>query len=201
VQLYRIAAATCGTFMLVLSGCSSHQQHGQGVPSASVNPETTTSLPPISNPLDVDKLQADPCKGLTAEQLAPYMGNIRRSSVSQHDNGPSCDWIAEDGHMANIYMNIYPKLAGVGGLYGSGALFPYFQRVAPVAGYPAVHSALSADGPQAGECETTVAVSDHGVFGVRASATEPSYPHYRDACVVTDALAAAAIGNLKNGGS
>ncbi|GDY29194.1 hypothetical protein GTS_08270 [Gandjariella thermophila] len=128
------------------------------------------------------------------------MGKIRKLERTDTEVGPACNWDPDDGNLASAALHTFPKLTGVNGLYNSGSSFPYFERAGLVGGYPAVHSAQGFNGPQSGDCETTVAVSDHGIFGVYVTASQPSYAHYRDMCTVSDALVVAAIENLKRAG-
>jgi hypothetical protein len=200
VRLARFIAVACGIAVLAVAGCSSKIKPGQASPAPSSVPAPTSSVPAIVNPLDTNKLQADPCSGLTAAQLAPYMGPIRTVERADADNGPGCNWFQEDGHLAGASMHVYPKLAGVNGLYDSGSFFPYFERAGLVGGYPATHSAQGTGPQTSGDCETTVAVAEHGIFGVYVTASNPAYAHYKDMCTVSDALVVAAIDNLKKAG-
>lgn len=200
MRLARLVTAACGIVVLTLAGCSSKPPPGQAPPTSSLVTEPSSSVPAITSPLNANNLQSDPCGGLSSAQLASYMGQIRKVERNDLENGPGCNWYPEDGNQADVSLNFFSKLVGVNGLYASGSLFPYFERAGLVGGYPAVHEAQGAKGPQAGECETIVAVSDHGIFGIYVTASQSSYAYYKDMCAASDALAVAAIENLKKVG-
>lgn len=153
----------------------------------------------MANPLNISKIESDPCGGLTSAQLAPYQGDVRNTKKSESNNGPICSFNPTDTHNPSVHLNVFPRLGGVSGLYDTGANFPFFERAGMVGGYPATHMAQGKNGPREGECETDVAASDMAVFGVYVQTTAKSWAHYGDTCTVSDQLVVAVINNLKSG--
>ncbi|HWE89539.1 MAG TPA: DUF3558 family protein, partial [Pseudonocardiaceae bacterium] len=150
-------------------------------------------------PLDVAKVTNDPCSGLTAAQLAPYMGTLQRSTKSQYNNGTGCLFEPADGHQAGIGVLVCPSNSGPGTLTQSG--FPWQEPAGDIAGYPAEHQSQGgASGPATGDCQTMVAVSNQASLAVYIDDSEPDYKYYTDACTAADKLAAELIANIKGGG-
>jgi hypothetical protein len=206
VRRTRLIALICGTAALVIAGCSSAPEP---VPAASTQPSEgdqsnagqtsiTPSVLPVANPLDVSEVEADPCSGLTPAQLEPYMGAIRNSTKNVTRNGTVCSFHPVDLNRQSIGFLVFPDIGGPAGVLRG--TFPFKQQVGAIGGYPAVHQAQAPDGPQRGECETVVAVSDKAAIAVYPKSITESDPHYRNMCVVSDKLAEVAIVNLKSGG-
>lgn len=202
----RLIVGLCGVTMLTLAGCSSGSEAGPATSTQSPDggqsnvgpPSTTPSLPSVENALDVSKLAADPCSGLTATQLEPYAGAIRGSRKSDRRNGPICSLFSVDGNRIGVAIFVFPDIGGPAGI--KNGIFPYKKDAGFIADYPAVHQAQDDNGPQDGECETLVAVSDRAAIAVYLTSTNKSDPYFSNMCAASDKLAELAIANLKAGG-
>jgi Protein of unknown function (DUF3558) len=192
--------ARCGAIMLLaVAGCSSEAVSGDPVSQPSLG--TVTSVPSVMDPLSVEKIQNDMCSGLTTEQLAPYLGPIRKQEPDKDVAGtPLCGWYPSDGSMADATLYADSTAHGVADLNERKLGDNFFEKIPPVAGYPAVRRSARPDGPQRGDCTTIVAVSDRATIAVFATAVTNSYQYYMSMCTVSDKLAEAAVGNLKAGG-
>jgi hypothetical protein len=147
----------------------------------------------------VAKVTNDPCSGLTAAQLAPYMGTLQRSTKSQYNNGTGCLFEPVDGNQPSFSVLAYPSNSGPGTL--TQASFPWQESAGNIAGYPAEHQSQGgASGPVTGDCQTMVAVSDQASVAVYMDDANPNYQYNKTACVPTDKLAAELIANIKGGG-
>jgi hypothetical protein len=194
--------ATCGVVMVfVVAGCSSGTTSGEPtsrLPSSVTG--TATNAPSVANPLSIETVQNDICSGLAPAQLAPYLGAIRKQEPSKDSKGPICLWFPNDGHMASVTLYADPKAGGVADLYERKLGDNFFEKGGPVAGYPAVRRSASPDGPQRGDCMTTVAVADRATIAIFARTVGKDYQYYTSMCTVSDKLAEAAVENLKAGG-
>jgi Protein of unknown function (DUF3558) len=184
-----------GIAALVLVGCSNPQS---GTPSPSTTTTTTSSsAPAIANPLDTTNLQKNLCGGLTAAQLAPYVGTVSNTNVANDAKSKSCQWFPSDTNQATIALSVYPNLT-VSDMYATGANFPFSKKLDPMQGYPTQDT--SQGNPPYGECSTAIAVSDHVVVEVESQAASHNYQYYNNMCVVSEALAPILINNIKASG-
>ncbi|GAA0610865.1 hypothetical protein GCM10010174_30310 [Kutzneria viridogrisea] len=154
----------------------------------------------MANPLDISKISQDPCTALTAAQLAPYMGDVRKKNNVSENKTISCINHPVDGHKPSISVTFFPDQGGPSGMENGAASFPFNKKVDQIAGYPAYHVSQGSNGPQTGDCQSEAAVSDKAFVTVYAQGSSKDYEHYTDMCTVSDALLTALIGNIKNGG-
>ena len=193
-----ISAAACGIFVLA-AGCGSQNPSGSG--STTTTAPTTSSSPSVPNPLSLAALTSNPCNGLSATQLAPYLGTVRKADPSPADgsDGPSCDYFPADLNEATISISTLPSFGGPANLGQAGV--EWSERTVDISGYPAEHVSLGGPtGPQNGECGTVVVVSDQAAFEVHVQTSDSSYRYYSNLCTVSDALAPDVITYLKSGG-
>lgn len=185
-----------GVAALALTGCS----NTGGTPGPTTGATTTTTAKSnadtVSNPLDTTKLQQDLCSGLTPAQVAPYMGQVGKSSPNKSDSSTACTLFPQDGHQANVSITVYPNMTPTA-MIASGANFPYSKKLAPIQGYPAQDTSQN-DSPSA-DCSTNVSVADHVVVAIEAQSIE-GYQYYSNMCAVSEALVAMLLNNIKASG-
>jgi hypothetical protein len=85
-------------------------------------------------------------------------------------------------------------------LYESASTLPWRQKISPIAGYPAIDAA-QAPNSQQGDCATNVAVNQTQSLHIEFTQVYSSAQNYTTPCVVTEALMAELIQNVKSGGS
>jgi hypothetical protein len=83
-------------------------------------------------------------------------------------------------------------------LYGTTSNYPWRQKISPIAGYPSV-DASEAPTSQQGDCTTDVAVNATQGLHIQFTASDQSDPNYAKPCVVSEALMAELIQNIKSG--
>ena len=199
MRLIQLASVVgCGLVFLV-AGC------GSGTPSGATSTTTTPAPTSISasvpNSLSLAKLNSNPCDALTATELQPYIGALRKSQSDPGEgaNGPGCDYFPIDGNQATIGVTALPNFGGPANLGQPG--LEWSQKIGDVAGYPAEHaSAAGPKGPQGGDCATVVVISDQAAVHIYVQAAEPDYKYYTNACAPANALAPDVIAFLKSGG-
>ncbi len=193
------AAALAGSLLLAgLAGCNSGTTTSPAASTA--DPATsTTPKPEITNPLNTNAFAANTCAGLTDAQVAPYLGGLRNKTPEESSNGPLCALLPE---------NISGPTVGVGVsnlatptqelLYESLQNFPWSRKISPIAGYPAVDASTAYSSTQ-GDCGTDVAINAKQSLHLQFTDTSTSDPYYTKPCVVTEALMADLIQNIKSG--
>jgi hypothetical protein len=198
--VFRIVTIVCAVVFLA-AGCGS----GTPEPPASTgnapsSPTSTSSAPAIPDPLDVTKLFNDPCSAFTTAQLAPYAGAIGGTSGKQDDGSGdvNCGWNPTDTSQPAIGVVVYPDLGGQQNL--DAGSFPWHERTADIAGYPAEHESLLVGGPSTGSCWSVIAVSDKAAIGVTFNTTTTTQQYYANPCQPTDALLTQLIASIKAGG-
>lgn len=197
MRLRQLTAILCGIAALTLTGCSSPQTSTPDISPAPSTTATNSSAPAVANPLDIKKLQADPCGALTTAQLASYMGAVEGSEKKADSKVITCTWKPSDIYKPYISLSIYPSFDS-NDMYETGNNLPFHQKISPIKGYPALNQSLGSD--TIGTCQTDVAVADPGVAEVHAVDSTATYQYYNNMCVVSDALVQALIGNLKTEG-
>ena len=180
---------------LLLGGCSTSNP-GTADSTTTAPARATSSVAAVANPLDVAKIQKDPCGALSAAQLAPFMGEIRNATPDLTNGDFTCNWDPSDVNKLSVSVNVYPTIGGPAGVYSAKTGYNYFEKIDSISGYPAVHAATGTNAPRNGLCRTIVAVSDKAAFDVFAQNSTSSDPHYATMCTVTDQLVQQVITNL-----
>ncbi|HEY4460277.1 MAG TPA: DUF3558 domain-containing protein [Pseudonocardiaceae bacterium] len=202
VRFKFIAAVIAGGVVLTgLAGCNS----GPTVGSSSSNPvppTSTTSTAPntqIANPLDASKYAANTCSGLTDAQVAPYMGQVDSRQSQQDSTGPVCAIVPADtmrASMSSGLLNIQTPTQDA--IYDGAELFPFRQKISPIAGYPAIDESTEKTSQQ-GTCATVVVVNDKQAVRVQFSASANSDPNYAKPCTASETLVGQLIQNIQAG--
>lgn len=183
-----------GVAALALAGCTPNTTGGTATTANSAT--TTSSAPAIANPLDTTKLQQNLCGGLTPQQLAPYLGTVRKTNTDNEAKYTSCQLLPADNSLATIAISIFPNFT-VSDMLATASSYPYSKNLAPVQGYPA--QSTSQGNPPKGECATSVAVADHVVVSIEAQVSSGNQ-YYDNTCAASELLAPVLVGNLKASG-
>ncbi len=183
-----------GVAALALAGCNNNPGGTAGPTTGATTTTATSSADTVSNPLDTTKLQQNLCAGLTPAQLAPYMGQVERTSPASKPDNSGCDIFPTDVNMASVSINFYPKL-GPSAMIASNGNFPYAKNIAPIEGYAARNSSIL--NPPTGNCSTTVAVSDHVAVEVGMQQSNQSSQYYNNTCAASDTLVQMLLDNIK----
>ena len=125
----------CVLILLAIAGCSAESALSKTRATAlstSPNPPGP-SAPPVPDPLDIATIRAEPCVGVTHDQLAPYMGTIRKQETRRDAKSLACDWYAADGHRNSVSLFVYPETS-LTEMYGASLGFSYFNRAEPAIG-------------------------------------------------------------------
>lgn len=181
-----VAVAVLCLVGLSVVACSGHTESGQASPSHTAS---TASNAGISfRPLNLGRIDA--CGVLPDSVLHPWMGSVKSRKPSAGANGPICMIAPVDVDRVSVSVLVYPHLGRQPDqLYASAPQHPYFAKIAPINGYPAVHDAQAHNGPQTGECGTTFSASTEGAVEVYVVTSDERDPHYAAMCTVSDTLA------------
>ena len=185
-----------GIAALVLAGCNNNPG-GTAGPATSTTTAATSSAPAIANPLDTTKLQQNLCAGLTPEQVAPYMGQVKNTSTDNQSKYSTCNLYPTDVTQASVSISVYPNLSP-SGMIASGKDYPYSKNLGPIQGYPAQDT--SQLNPPNGDCGTAVSVSDNVVVEVSVQQANKSSQYNNNTCAASEALAPLLLGNIKASG-
>ncbi|WP_156754608.1 DUF3558 domain-containing protein [Actinokineospora pegani] len=201
-----IAAVSAAT--LLLAACTSVEP---GTPSAtettpgSDRPPASTSqtaaesgAPDVENPVDVSAFQADPCLGMTSEQLTE-LGLQAGRATDDEVVGKSCLWRNENA--ASVDLAFLAKPGGLDFIYRNkeADYYKYFVELPPIDGLPAVAASTTDSRQTAGECHVYIGTSKDTAISL---ATAPSYTKIGnvEACELTTRVAKMVLQTVKTGG-
>lgn len=183
----------------VLSACSGGTNAGS-IPSATPSSSAAASsssgaqlAPSVSSPLPTDALIADPCTGLSADQVKT-IGLTGSGTKRQDEGGPSCEWRSATSDANVVYIS--PLTANKNGLtdiYAGKAKNKYFEPTT-VNGYPGVY-ASNLDNRSGGDCQLWVGVTDQ--LAVSVSDQILSGVNKSNPCPVVERVATAMIQHLQ----
>jgi len=169
---------------------SSSTDSGQKLPFA--------GAPKVSNPLDTNRFQQDPCRSLTSEQAQsldfPPDGESRDSTF-----GKACTWSnrGSGGRATVHFLDEDPR--GLSAEYQAhdDGITALFEVLPPIEGYPAVVS-NTIDGRPDGRCTVIVGVSDEIRFEVPLWLSQVNVGT-KDPCDVAALVAGLALKTMKAG--
>lgn len=196
-------AATVATGLVALTlvaGCTSSGTPTAGPTSSDSAPVTsTTPQSEVTDPLDLTKLAANICGGLTDAQVGQYLGTVGKRNPQQVTNGPLCSILDQGTSGAGLgvgVINIATPTQEL--LYEAQTQFPWRKKISPISGYPSV-DASEGTNSTTGDCATDVAVNDKQSLHIQFTVTSSSDPYYSKPCSVSEALMAVLIQNVKSG--
>lgn len=190
--------------LLVLGACDT-TNGGTAVPISPASPSSGTvddvpgsGVPRVANPIDLTRLQKAPCDALTPAQVAGLLGSdVETKPEPDADVGPRCNWHA-------------PGRAGVGIIFGKdergltsvyaakGTIYPFFEPLEPVDGYPLVAYDGAGDQRAKGECTVAVGTSDTQAIDISVDQSEKNIGK-TDPCEAARQVTAMVLGNAKAG--
>jgi hypothetical protein len=154
----------------MLAGCGSKEAgHGSAIPSGLTQPlsSASASAPPasgsadpglkVSDPLNTQALEANPCTVITSSQVSTF--GLSAGTSRQGSTGLDCYWtLTAAPHDRLDIAPITVNKTGINGVYANKFKFEYFEP-AQVSGYPAVY-ADQADQRSIGYCGLWVGLTD-----------------------------------------
>ena len=154
--------------VLGLAGCTE-----PGTPKAvdTSTPDTGTSptggAVRVDDPIDATAFYADPCKLLSADQVAPFdVGPVGQADLSMKSS-PACTWEPTDrrGDFSVSFTLNLPN--GLSDQYAAQEQLHKFDLWEPteVSGYPAVFNDIR-DDRESGTCGVMVGINDEVTFNV-----------------------------------
>lgn len=154
----------------MLTGCGGKEAgHGSAIPNGTTQPLTSTSAsaPPasgsadpglkVSDPLNTQALEANPCTEITSTQVTTF--GLSAGTSRQTSTGPGCYWTLTAAPHDRLDIGLVSiNKTGINGVYANKAKFEYFEPT-QVSGYPAVY-ADQADQRSIGYCSLWIGVTD-----------------------------------------
>jgi hypothetical protein len=166
IRLFGVLVAVAG--LVALAGCSS---------GSSSSPPSDTGAPAIGgDPLDMTGQAAQPCRLLTADQLAQY-----HLGSPGHLVANACVWTATVAGLPSYTARIDLTSGGLTGLYRERSRLAVFQPTV-VGEYPAVRTAASRAALTAGQCTIEVGVANDTLIIARITVPKADTPDYTDPC-------------------
>lgn len=201
IEVAAVVTIAVATFS-VLAGCGT-QTTGHASPqpssaqsSSSDGPEVPNSgAPKVKNPLNTDAFRKRPCSVLTKPQLQDLDLHAKGEPDPHGGLGPACDWHDNDGVTGGTYtVGFTNDSSGLSGPY-SNRKKNFFEKIKPVAGYPAVIS-MPDDDRAEGACDVYVGLNDRQAITVGAT-MDPDAPNYDNPCGVAAKLAENVVETVK----
>ncbi len=170
-------------------------------PSSSEEPDGDelpfAGAPEVTDPLDTDRFQQDPCQALTATQAqelavtfpgGPYDGAL----------GKACEWKSPTDRLAAVdvrFLSDDPR--GLSALYlaNESGGYVYFDELAPIEGYPAV-ARDGVDDRDIGKCTVVTGTSDEDAFEVVLRLSQANVGE-KDPCETAALVAEMALSTMK----
>lgn len=195
----RAGAATLATIGLV-AACSSGGPTGTGpspsapAPASSKGSGGAGEAPRVPTPLKVDRISANPCDSLSADQI-DQLGMVGPGRQTKAAGGPTCQWTGASypSNTMNIGV-ITANDAGLGNVYGKKSDQAYFEPTT-IDGYPAVY-ASQVDDRSTGNCALWVGLTDQRMALVEAQLSDG--PNKPNPCPITERTAKAMVEHLKS---
>jgi len=197
--------------LVVLAGCTPTSEGtprptaGDPAESTSESPGSNESdgdelpfagAPEVTDPLDTDRFQQDPCQALTAAQAqelavapgSPYKGEL----------GNACKWESTTDSAAFVdvrFLTDDPR--GLSALYQANddGAYVYFDQLDPIEGYPAVTRG-GTDGREGGRCTVVTGTSDEDAFEVVLRLSQANVGE-KDPCDTAALVAEMALSTMK----
>lgn len=148
-----------------------------------------------SEPLDVARYIADPCRSLTREQ-AMQIGALDEGTAENGENGPTCTWLLNGGDQLLGISYTTPLPGGLDFMYEKKKAGDYndgYFTAMDIEGYPAVQ-ASPVDQRAAGICDVAVGVTDDLMLSVSVMGAPGD-----DACQRSIEIARSVVRNLQQG--
>lgn len=197
-----------GASLMALAGCTDRID-GVASPSDS-GPQPTTNrpsneavpgpgVPKVDNPLDVSHFQEAPCDSLTLEQSKELLGaDVTTNPAVDDQSGPTCRWNVPTVSQAGVGVTYFKKTQlGLTGVYrAKDSIYPFFQPLDPIDGYPTVAFGQLDERSTKGRCLLALGTSDTQQVDIAISLSEANIGK-KDPCAAAHDVAAKVLENLR----
>ncbi|MBB4687293.1 DUF3558 domain-containing protein [Amycolatopsis jiangsuensis] len=195
---HHIARLAVGTLAVLglLTACTGKTEGTGDTPAAtnsSSAPNTSSGAPKVPSPLPTQKLIADPCTALGADEAADL--GLKSPGSPSGQSPPGCDWQSTQfaGNVIGI-TPVTPNKNGLGDIYSNKAGYAYFEPTT-IGSYPAVYGSTLGDDRSEGVCNAVVGVTDQ--LGVSISTSISTGKNHDDPCGAAGKVGEAMINHLK----
>lgn len=207
----RHAIPMVGVLCLALAGCTTISR---GEPVSATTSEVSTSnstsppsggaddlpshgAPKVENPLDTTRFQQDPCSILTASQAQDVLKLSPQGELEDTAFGKGCEWANPDTRGEVHIGFLTGNTRGLSAAYAANQRgeYPYFIKLPPIEGYPAVASDIEDRRPE-GICIVIVGVTDQLTFDVALHLSQANVGN-KEPCEVAAQVAGMALQTMK----
>ena len=153
----------------------------------------------MSDPLNTDRFQHEPCQALTPNQLQQL--NVGPEGKAETNAlGDTCLWRNPDSNALLLLQTNYKDGRGLSGTYKANQnnLYEFFDVVPEVGGFPAV-TYDRVDGRKTGSCSLAVGVADNASFDVGLNLSFANVGK-KDPCQAVQDVTAMMLETMKAGG-
>lgn len=206
-MIRRTAVLLCVS-VLALAACTDRMD-GTASPSVSgTQPVTGPSsseavpgpgVPKVDHPLDVSHFQQTPCDSLTPEQSKELLGSDVTTNPALDDQaGPTCRWNVPAVSQAGVGVTYFKTTQlGLTGIYrAKNTIYPFFQPLDPIDGYPTVAFGQLDERDTKGRCLLALGTSDTQQVDIAISLSEANIGK-KDPCGAAHDVAAKVLENLR----
>ncbi|MFD2417971.1 DUF3558 domain-containing protein [Amycolatopsis pigmentata] len=157
------------------------------------SPGGNSGAPHVSAPLNVDRINANPCDALSADQI-DRLGMVGPGRPSRDSIGTMCQWTSASYKTNTMSISlITANDLGLGNIYNKKSEQAYFEPTT-IDGYPAVY-ASQPDDRSTGDCVLAVGLTDQRMVLVQAQLGDGL--NRSNPCPVNERTAKAMIEHLK----
>lgn len=157
------------------------------------SPGGNNGAPHVSAPLNVDRINVNPCDALSSDQI-DHLGMVGPGRPSRESIGTMCQWVSANYKTNTMSISmITANDLGLGNIYNKKSEQAYFEPTT-IDGYPAVYAAQT-DDRSTGDCVLAVGLTDQRMALVQASFSDG--PNRSNPCPVAERTAQAMIEHLK----
>lgn len=194
-----LAGATALAVIGMVVACSGGGPAGTG-PSSAPSPATSagspggnSGAPHVPAPLNVDRINANPCDALSADQI-DHLGMVGPGRPNRDSIGTMCQWTGASYQTNTMSISLTTANdLGLGNIYNKKSDQAYFEPTT-IDGYPAVY-ASQIDDRSTGDCVLAVGLTDQRMALVQAQLGDG--PNRPNPCPVNERTAKAMIEHLK----
>ncbi|MDQ7810443.1 DUF3558 domain-containing protein [Amycolatopsis sp. A133] len=197
-----------GTSLLVLTACTGRTD-GTALPSSRESQSTTASppddtlpgagVPKVDNPIDISHFQQLPCDSLTPEQSKELLGpDVTTNPAVDDEAGPTCRWNVPAVSQAGVGVTYFKTTRlGLTGIYrAKDTVYPFFEPLEPIDGYPTVAFGQIDERSTRGRCLLALGTSDTQQVDISISLSEAKVGK-KDPCAAAHDVAAKVLDNLR----
>ncbi|MEV4148464.1 DUF3558 domain-containing protein [Amycolatopsis sp. NPDC049691] len=156
-------------------------------------------VPAVETPLDVSRFQQSPCDSLTSAESQELLGaGVIAKPVVDDPAGPTCNWDVPAVSQAGVGVTYFKKTQlGLTGIYQSkGTVYPFFEPLDSIDGYPTVAFGTVDERNTKGRCLLALGTSDTQQVDIAVSLSEANIGK-KDPCSAAHEVAAKVLANLR----